>query len=167
MSTNSTRVIPRAVDALRMQSSMTLQGRGSEDLWFRNSPIEKKTRLIGNASATVGKSVLSALPIFSVDSLSHVDAETWRTRRLLPRTYDKGLVDGTMLLAIDGNRKMNKSKHSGHVGVHYDKPKKKWLAQIMLQRKRIFLGRYDTIEEAIEARKAAEDKYFGKYRNKE
>lgn len=127
----------------------------------------KKTRLIGNASATVGKSVLSALPIFSVDSLSHVDAETWRTRRLLPRTCDRGLLDGTMLLAIDGNRKMNKSKHSGHVGVHYDKPKKKWLAQIMLQRKRIFLGRYDTIEEAIEARKAAEDKYFGKYRNKE
>lgn len=115
----------------------------------------------------MGKSVLSALPIFSVDSLSHVDAETWRTRRLLPRTCDRGLVDGTMLLAIDGNRKMNKSKHSGHVGVHYDKPKKKWLAQIMLQRKRIFLGRYDTIEEAIEARKAAEDKYFGKYRNKE
>lgn len=34
-------VIPRAVDALRMQSSMTLQGRGSEDLWLRNSPIEK------------------------------------------------------------------------------------------------------------------------------
>lgn len=31
----------------------------------------------------------------------------------------------------------------------------------------LFLGRYDTIEEAIEDRKAAEDKYFGKYMNKE
>lgn len=82
-------------------------------------------------------------------------------------TYDRGLVDGTMLSAIDGSRKMNKNNHSGHVGVHYDKSKKKkWAAQITFQRKHIFLGRYDTIEETIEVRKAAEDKYFGKYRNK-
>lgn len=81
-------------------------------------------------------------------------------------TYDRGLVDGTMLSTIDGTRMMNMNKNSGHVGVHYDKSKKKWAAQITFQRKDIFLGIYDTIEESIEDRKVAEDKYFGKYRNK-
>lgn len=87
-------------------------------------------------------------------------------KKALP-TYDRGLVDGTMISAINGQRKMNKNNHSGHVGVHYDKSRKKWVAQIMFQRRAILIGRYDTIEEAVEARKLAENKYFGKYRKKE
>ncbi len=39
-----------------------------------------------------------------------------------------------------------------------------WVAQIMFQRKAHILGRFKTKKEAIDARKAGEDKFFGKYR---
>ena len=38
-----------------------------------------------------------------------------------------------------------------------------WVAQIMFQRKAHILGRFKTKKEAIDARKAGEDKFFGKY----
>lgn len=39
-----------------------------------------------------------------------------------------------------------------------------WVAQIMFQRKAHILGRFKNKKEAIDARKAGEDKFFGKYR---
>ena len=39
-----------------------------------------------------------------------------------------------------------------------------WVAQIMFQRKAHILGRFKTKKEAIDARKAGEDNFFGKYR---
>lgn len=38
------------------------------------------------------------------------------------------------------------------------------VAQIMFQRKAHILGRFKTKKEAVDARKAGEDKFFGKYR---
>ena len=60
---------------------------------------------------------------------------------------------------------MNKNNTSGIRGVHFDKDRGLWVAQIMFQRKAYLLGRYKTKREAIQARKAGEEKYFGKYCN--
>lgn len=49
------------------------------------------------------------------------------------------------------------------VGVAYDNPRKKWRAQIMVDRKQNFLGRYDNMEDAIVARLKAEKQFFGDY----
>ena len=84
-------------------------------------------------------------------------------RASLPN-LDRGLVDGTMLCGIKKDRKLNKNNTSGVRGVHYDKDRGLWVAQIMFQRKVHILGRFKTKKEAIEARKAGEEKYFGKYR---
>lgn len=84
-------------------------------------------------------------------------------RASLPN-LDRGLVDGTMLCGIKKDRKLNKNNTSGVRGVHYDKDRGLWVAQIMFQRKAHILGRFKTKKEAIEARKAGEEKYFGKYR---
>ncbi len=78
---------------------------------------------------------------------------------------DRGLIDGTMKSAIKKDRKMNKNNTSGIRGVHFDKDRGLWVAQIMFQRKAYLLGRYKTKREAIQARKAGEEKYFGKYCN--
>ena len=43
----------------------------------------------------------------------------------------------------------------------------KWIAQISYNYKNIYLGRFDTYEEALKVRKEAEIKYFGEFRNKE
>lgn len=78
-----------------------------------------------------------------------------------------GFVDGTSLCGISSNRKLNKNNRSGVRGVTFDKKRNKWVAQITFQRKNHSLGRYDTKEEAIEARKAGEEKYYGSYRKKD
>lgn len=77
---------------------------------------------------------------------------------------DKGFVDGTNIHAIKETRKRNKNNSSGHTGVSYDSNRKLWVAQITFQRQNHTLGRFDTIDEAIKARKEAEEYYFGKYR---
>ena len=49
---------------------------------------------------------------------------------------------------------------SGHTGVYWYKQTAKWQAQIAHHQKKIHLGFFNTIEEAISARKAAERLYW-------
>ena len=56
---------------------------------------------------------------------------------------------------------------SGCRGVGYDKSCKLWKAKIQYNRKLKYLGGFKTKEEAIKARKEAEQKYFGGYAYKE
>ena len=62
---------------------------------------------------------------------------------------------------------MNKSKQSnntsGYPGVSWRKDRNKWRAFITVDRKQIALGLYENKEDAITARKAAEEKYFGEF----
>lgn len=57
-------------------------------------------------------------------------------------------------------RKTNKNSGTGFTGVSWIPKIKKYRAYIMLDRKQIHLGSYTYIEDAIAARKAAEEKYF-------
>lgn len=68
--------------------------------------------------------------------------------------------EGTLLVAIDKKRKINKNNKSGVKGVYWDKSRGKWSASITFKRKNIHLGRFDNKQDAIEARKRAEEKYF-------
>lgn len=63
------------------------------------------------------------------------------------------------------NTGMFSSNSSGHKGVYFDKSRDKWVAQIMVNEKKIFLGRFIRIEDAIKAREDAEFKYFGMFKN--
>lgn len=56
--------------------------------------------------------------------------------------------------------KLHKNNKTGHKGVIYAKDRNKYRASICFQRKVISLGYYATLEEAVEARKKAEEKYF-------
>lgn len=53
---------------------------------------------------------------------------------------------------------------SGYKGVYLDKQRRKWVANIKVDYKTIYLGRFDNINDAIKAREEAEIKYFGEYR---
>lgn len=61
------------------------------------------------------------------------------------------------------NHNINKKNTSGVTGVHYDKTDKVWVAKICVNKKTIQLGCYKKFEDAVAARKQAEDIYFGKY----
>lgn len=58
------------------------------------------------------------------------------------------------------NGKLRVNNKSGYTGVRYRKDRKKWYAYIKVNYKNITLGTYKTKEEAINARKEAEIKYF-------
>lgn len=62
------------------------------------------------------------------------------------------------------NRKYhNKNNKLKTKGIIWDKQRKKFRAEIKFNRKLIYLGRYNTLPEARQARKTAELKHFGEF----
>lgn len=61
------------------------------------------------------------------------------------------------------NRSLQTNNISGTTGVHKLKQFNKWEVEIMLNNKKKYIGRFDNFEDAVEARKNAEEKYFGEY----
>jgi hypothetical protein len=61
------------------------------------------------------------------------------------------------------NSKISKDNKSGYKGVGFHKPSKKWRARITVDKKTIYLGLFNSKEDAIKARREAEIKYFGEY----
>lgn len=62
------------------------------------------------------------------------------------------------------NSKVRSNNKSGYTGVYFRNDTKKWVAEIKYLGKKISLGCFNTIEEAVEARKLAEIKYAKEYR---
>jgi len=60
------------------------------------------------------------------------------------------------------NRGVNKNSKSGVTGVTWNPRNRNWVAKIMNDRKATSLGSYNSLEEAIIARRNAETKYWGK-----
>jgi hypothetical protein len=61
-----------------------------------------------------------------------------------------------------GKRRKHTNNTSGYIGVVYYKRSGKWQAKIVINKKRIYLGSFDTPEGALLARTQAEIEYFGK-----
>lgn len=95
--------------------------------------------------------VYGAMPVLSID---HIDRD--RTNN---RPTNLRLANGKQNAE---NRSLKSKNSSGHRGVFFRKylKSKPWHVSIMNNRKTIHIGYFATIEEAIEARRAAEDKYF-------
>lgn len=61
------------------------------------------------------------------------------------------------------NQGMRSNNTSGFKGVIWDRDRNRYAAQLMLNGRNKYLGRFERIEDAIAARKAAEEKYFGEF----
>lgn len=64
------------------------------------------------------------------------------------------------------NQRIRCDNTSGKTGVVFHKQSNKWCSKISYQNKTIYLGLFETFEEACEARNKAELKYFGECKNK-
>ena len=70
--------------------------------------------------------------------------------------------DGTCLELLRPDL-MYRTNTSGVKGVYYSKTRGKWIAQIMFRNKCFYLGGFDTIEDAAQARREAEKQVFGDF----
>lgn len=61
------------------------------------------------------------------------------------------------------NRKRDSRNSSGHTGVSWYKAYDKWSACIHIEKRKIFLGYYLQLEDAIAVRDDASRKYFGEF----
>lgn len=61
------------------------------------------------------------------------------------------------------NAGLRSDNRSGHKGVGQRKDTGRWYARVTVDRKVILLGHFKTYDEAVAARKAAEQQHFGEY----
>ena len=61
------------------------------------------------------------------------------------------------------NVKLRTDNSSGVAGVNWNKESNQWVVRISVNKKRIYLGRYNSFEDAVKVRKQAEEKYFGEW----
>lgn len=66
-------------------------------------------------------------------------------------------IDGTSIAGIN-RKELNKNNKSGVTGVNWDSRKNKWRAIIMFKYKSYHIGYFENKEDAIKARKEAEEK---------
>lgn len=114
------------------------------------------------------------------------DKEKKKSRRVLIGRFIMNPPEGTVVDHINGNtldnrrnnlrictqsgnqknrNNLNKNNTSGFRGITWDKFRNKWVAQLSLNYKHIYLGRYDSIEDARESVKKAICKYHGNFIN--
>ena len=108
-----------------------------------------------------------------LDKNEYKSKKIYLHRLLVDKSY--GVIDHINLDSLDNRRsnlrvttvsanirngKLRKNNKSGITGVYFDKNKKKWLSQIMVNRKHIHLGNFIDIKNAILSRKQAEETYY-------
>jgi len=87
-------------------------------------------------------------PAEEVDHINHIgDDNRWINLRAATHSDNQR------------NTSMNKNNVSGTKGVHFNKTTKRWHATIRAKGKRIFLGGFAEISDAVKARKAGEVEY--------
>lgn len=62
------------------------------------------------------------------------------------------------------NKSFQRNPKSGYTGIRYNEKVGSYYVRIMVHKKEISLGHYKTLEDAIEARKQGELRYFGEFR---
>jgi len=83
-----------------------------------------------------------------VDHVNHIkDDNRWANLRPADRTVN------------NRNTSLRKDNASGCVGVHQDSPSGKWIAQINIDGRRTYLGRFDSMIEAVSVRQAAAERH--------
>lgn len=96
------------------------------------------------------------------DSCGCIRAEKATGKQLYTTHIEKNIKYGTNIACISNNIP-NRLNTSGYKGVYWDNARSKWHAQIVFKGKAYNLGRYINKEDAIKARKEAEEKMFGKF----
>ena len=83
-------------------------------------------------------------------------------QKAIKKHLEEHIVFNTNLPAITREEPTVRNT-SGIVGVHYDRERNKWVAQIRFRKKQYSLGRYDKKEDAIKVRQIAKENLHGNF----
>lgn len=85
------------------------------------------------------------------EEMDHIDGTSWNDmwHNLRPATRSEN----------NSNRRVRDDNTSGAIGVFWNKDRNKWCAQIG----RVYLGLYDTFEEAVAVRDSAIEEHHGEF----
>lgn len=117
--------------------------------------------------------------------VTNIKGRIWMVHRVIWEMHNGPIPKGMAIDHVDHNRtnnklenfrlvtwqtnsknlKMNKNNTSGCCGVHWDKKRRKWVAQIHDERVVHYLGGFDDWFEAVCARKSAEARIGGFHEN--
>ena len=107
---------------------------------------------VDRANVFLHRLLTKAPPGFVVDHINH-DTTDNRRQNLRVVTQSQNMQNA----CFEG------TNISGMVGVNWDEKMKKWHARINVNKETIQLGYYEDFDDAVAARKIAEEKYFGEY----
>ena len=124
-----------------------------QSIWYKDYEVVYVYTSLNNKSILMHRYILNAKKENVVD---HISGNTLDNRRENLRECSN--------MENCRNRKKN-SNSSGHKGIIWYPYKNvnKWMVHIMVDYKKITIGYFEKLEDAIEARKQAEIKYFGEY----
>lgn len=88
-------------------------------------------------------------------TVDHINQERWDNRKKNLRICSHA--------ENDRNKGLYSSNKSGYTGVHYDAQRKRWVASITYNRRKILIGRFIVKEDAIQARLAKESELFKEF----
>ena len=94
----------------------------------------------------------------NIDYIRQMEAEKKNELEKREQRKKEIYVDGTSIPSL--TQKISKNNKTGVKGVRWDKQRLKWAASIYFKGKCYQLGRFDDINDAIEARKMAEERLF-------
>ena len=122
--------------------------------WYKtsNGYIATRDRNAGGVLKTMHRLIANAKDSDMVDHINHDKSDNRRCNlRIVSRSENQQ------------NRKAPVNCPSGVRGVSRDKTSGKWTSKIWVNKKYKYLGAYHDFDDAVAARKAAEERYFGEY----
>jgi len=79
-------------------------------------------------------------------------------------TENMKFVGGTSITRLEkAGHRLSAANSSGHNGIYWNRKTQKWVAQIGFKGKTRYLGSYRTIDDAVQARKKAEERIYGEF----
>lgn len=138
--------------------------------FFRYKLRTNPNTVPGEIITTLNEDGYVMISVQGVRMRGHRIAWVWMTGKWPNRDIDHingQRADNRYLNLREANRSQNlmngglrKSNRSGVVGVHFCAERQKWVAQIKVQKRTVGLGRFEQFQDAVHARKKAEERYY-------
>lgn len=116
------------------------------------------TRKINNKYILLGRFIMNCIYDNGLMNVDHIFDNIFDNRKVFLRmvTFSQNCMN-------TGKYRNNKS---GVKGIYWNKANKNWCSQITKEGRRITVGSFLLLEDAIKARKEAEEKHFGEFSRK-